>query len=71
MVLGVGVMLPLNGPSWDPQLCRNPAFASQHKDLCGDPLLNKGGPSGAGECGGLCGIVRGVIDSIPGLGGIL
>jgi len=56
-------------PSWDPSLCRNPAFAAQHKDLCGNPLNTPGVPGG-GECSGLCGILRGVLGSI-GLGGVL
>jgi hypothetical protein len=55
-------------PSWDPTLCRNPAFASKHKDLC-NPLLHPG-VGGSGECGGLCGIIRDVLGSI-GLGGVL
>lgn len=56
-------------PSWDPSLCRNPAFASKHKDLCGDPLHVPSIP-GSGECGGICGVIRGVLGSI-GLGGVL
>lgn len=69
VVVSALIVVPVQVTTWDPQLCRNPAFAAQHKDLCGNPLLNGGGPSG--ECGGLCGVIRDVIGHIPGLGGLL
>lgn len=44
------------------------AYPAQCPEL-GDPLIG-GGHGGSGSCTGLCGVVRGVLDTI-GLGGIL
>lgn len=57
-------MVPL-GPTWDPSLCRTPAFASTHTDLCGNPLLNRG-QGGGGSDGGLFGTIGRVLGGLTG-----
>lgn len=61
-------------PAFD---CTDPAVRRNYPAQCpelGVPFLLGGGSPGGGgpgRCGGLCGVVRDVIDKIPGLGGIL
>ena len=73
-VLAVGVAVAGAPPAVAKPVfdCTDPAvrraYAAQCPELGVPFLLGGGGPGG---CGGLCGIVRDVIDKIPGLGGIL